>query len=837
MTIAGLWEKLVEHDAGGERVPLRVYAESFYGNHHRPVRVGIDAFMWLFELMPPGTRSFTSMTPEMISKLLLNFHSRIRGLISLNVSFVLVFDGVYKVQKRRWETSSHVVDQYSNFDETYRLTNEAIRMDSLDGSADVAPVSKVKQMLKDWNITWVQAPAEAEAELGRLNSCGIIDAVISNDADGFMFGSQVILRNFSRWENDAPSGWTPPESTIKQQPEFYVTPFRMSRIEEKTGLTKERIIFIACLSGNDFSEGASGLGIARAFSLAQIGSDVEERGTRVDFSTELAKNFVSSSEEDYIMGRFPYALAERKIKISFLSVLLEEEIKGRSREYLGRAYHSTSIPLPPDFFFMMHYYPLLAGYVYRFNLYDTNNADLEDRDDFHSCVLPQPAAICGSKEARNSGYPISFQRATSSRELGRSVVEKTGEVATPFQLDKGLTPICWFQLPNFRKMCSYHFPTTRPTRDFLLKYLSEAYVFRAVENLGEFRKTDEDICINSFKTLQLPVKRKEDAEYEGKWETQVYQVRYYPELIFSVYLAPEDEDDIYDENYNLKSSTKKKNTYAWIQRYLLESIEGGRKLISEYETKQKEKQKMYQKGSPKKKGKKVSQQSSTLDNLKISPIKISPKKEAHVLNGKPVPAPKFSSSRPSSKDSSRTKEDDSSGKFWLEELDHPKKRSISVRSPNVNDSERNKKQVDMMQWFDPDRRKGGPRKQSGIPRIKSLGASFEERYTKLVPEEPTIGFYEKDEEPEIIDLSSGSDDENASRQLEFRVSDEEDKRVLSADGPVIVLSSQAVTAKKHTAERNDDDRADTSLILLEEGDSAIGHMEDEIDNLLGMRKE
>ena len=39
-----------------------------------------------------------------------------------------------------------------------------------------------------------KAPGEAEAELAYLNSIGIIDAVLSDDVDNFLFGANTVIR-------------------------------------------------------------------------------------------------------------------------------------------------------------------------------------------------------------------------------------------------------------------------------------------------------------------------------------------------------------------------------------------------------------------------------------------------------------------------------------------------------------------------------------------------------------------------------------------------------------------------------------------------------------------
>jgi Holliday junction resolvase YEN1 len=39
----------------------------------------------------------------------------------------------------------------------------------------------------------VQAPGEAEAELAHLNRVGLIDAVLTDDGDAFVFGATHII--------------------------------------------------------------------------------------------------------------------------------------------------------------------------------------------------------------------------------------------------------------------------------------------------------------------------------------------------------------------------------------------------------------------------------------------------------------------------------------------------------------------------------------------------------------------------------------------------------------------------------------------------------------------
>lgn len=45
-------------------------------------------------------------------------------------------------------------------------------------------------------LIYFKAPGEAEAELAYLNRIGVIDAVLSDDVDTFIFGAHMVVRKY-----------------------------------------------------------------------------------------------------------------------------------------------------------------------------------------------------------------------------------------------------------------------------------------------------------------------------------------------------------------------------------------------------------------------------------------------------------------------------------------------------------------------------------------------------------------------------------------------------------------------------------------------------------------
>ncbi|KAG2032393.1 PIN domain-like protein, partial [Suillus americanus] len=56
-------------------------------------------------------------------------------------------------------------------------------------------VKPTKHILDVFNTQWITAAGEAEAQLALMNRAGVIDAVMTDDSDIFVFGAKTVLRN------------------------------------------------------------------------------------------------------------------------------------------------------------------------------------------------------------------------------------------------------------------------------------------------------------------------------------------------------------------------------------------------------------------------------------------------------------------------------------------------------------------------------------------------------------------------------------------------------------------------------------------------------------------
>ena len=110
-------------------------------------------------------------------------------------------------------------------------------------------------MLACLGIPYVRADGEAEAYAAKLNSEGLVDAVVTDDSDAFCYGATTVLRNFSI------SGIGSTAAEIHT----------IHKLETHLNLDRRRLIFMAILLGCDFCpQGVPGVGKETVRSLLSI---------------------------------------------------------------------------------------------------------------------------------------------------------------------------------------------------------------------------------------------------------------------------------------------------------------------------------------------------------------------------------------------------------------------------------------------------------------------------------------------------------------------------------------------------------------------------------------
>lgn len=251
---------------------------------HQPV-IAIDAYHILFEC---GFFQF-----DILGKPMLNLMKRIKELVSLDVTFILVFDGLEKPLEK------------SQMNRIYKSHPKSMK--------DIAKLLKLLQ------ISTVQAPGEGETQCCLLESQGKVDTVWSNDSDCLLFGGNHIMKNFSKNIDDVGvnAAMSPTNSPRKggsdrgpTTRENFITVLSYNELlkERSTNLLdRESLLLFSVLLGADYNEqGVKGLGKDKCYKLASLKDP--------NFSHEFYEIFKSIDDNDWDI-QFQYEQFQKRLFI------------------------------------------------------------------------------------------------------------------------------------------------------------------------------------------------------------------------------------------------------------------------------------------------------------------------------------------------------------------------------------------------------------------------------------------------------------------------------------------------------------------------------------------
>jgi 5'-3' exonuclease len=129
----------------------------------------------------------------------------------------------------------------------------AARRDQARALRDSATVTDemredVMQLLDLFGVPYIVAPMEAEAQCAELEKLGLVDGVITDDSDAFVFGSQTVYKNIF-------------------DDKKYVQAYLLADITKELGLGTDEMQALAILLGSDYTEGVKGIGIVNAMEI------------------------------------------------------------------------------------------------------------------------------------------------------------------------------------------------------------------------------------------------------------------------------------------------------------------------------------------------------------------------------------------------------------------------------------------------------------------------------------------------------------------------------------------------------------------------------------------
>ena len=117
-------------------------------------------------------------------------------------------------------------------------------------------VTECQQLLKLFGLPYVTAPMEAEAQCAELVTLGLVDGIVTDDSDIFLFGGTKVYKN------------------MFNQAKF-VECYLSSDLEKEYSLDRQKLIRVAHLLGSDYTEGLLSVGPVTALEILSEFEDLE----------------------------------------------------------------------------------------------------------------------------------------------------------------------------------------------------------------------------------------------------------------------------------------------------------------------------------------------------------------------------------------------------------------------------------------------------------------------------------------------------------------------------------------------------------------------------------
>ncbi|KAK4157809.1 hypothetical protein C8A00DRAFT_29195 [Chaetomidium leptoderma] len=137
--------------------------------------------------------------------------------------------------------------------EAYEKELRALRNQQKKDRRDADEVTQVmvtecQALLKLFGIPYITAPMEAEAQCAELVHLNLVDGIVTDDSDTFLFGGTRVYKNMFNSNK-------------------YVECYLAKDLETELSLSREQLISLAQLLGSDYTEGLPGVGPVTALEI------------------------------------------------------------------------------------------------------------------------------------------------------------------------------------------------------------------------------------------------------------------------------------------------------------------------------------------------------------------------------------------------------------------------------------------------------------------------------------------------------------------------------------------------------------------------------------------
>ncbi|KAI5864767.1 PIN domain-like protein [Durotheca rogersii] len=137
--------------------------------------------------------------------------------------------------------------------EAYERELKALRLQQKKDRRDADEVTQImitecQALLRYFGIPYITAPMEAEAQCAELVRLGLVDGIVTDDSDTFLFGGTRVYKNMFNSNK-------------------FVECYLGSDLEKELSLSREQLVSLAQLLGSDYTDGLPGVGPVTAVEI------------------------------------------------------------------------------------------------------------------------------------------------------------------------------------------------------------------------------------------------------------------------------------------------------------------------------------------------------------------------------------------------------------------------------------------------------------------------------------------------------------------------------------------------------------------------------------------
>lgn len=142
-----------------------------------------------------------------------------------------------------------------SMDNLIEAARESAKLTRQAASVSDRMISDCQELLRLFGVPYVVAPGEAEAQCAALEELSLVDGIITDDSDVFLFGGQLVYRNFF--------------SNIKS-----ISRYTGEDLQTFYGLNRSKLICLGMICGTDYTVGIEQAGPVTALEiLSQFDGD------------------------------------------------------------------------------------------------------------------------------------------------------------------------------------------------------------------------------------------------------------------------------------------------------------------------------------------------------------------------------------------------------------------------------------------------------------------------------------------------------------------------------------------------------------------------------------